>query len=72
MHGEVLGVVDAHLSELQNLRRALVAARPIDVGERLRIAAAAVTSAQRCAEELSHLLAGDAVDRRYRPRASAA
>ena len=72
MHGEVLGVVDAHLSELQELRRALVAARPIDAGERLRIVAAAVASAQRCARELNCLLAGEAADQRYRPRASAA
>ncbi|GID97826.1 hypothetical protein Adi01nite_72380 [Amorphoplanes digitatis] len=72
MHSEVLGVVDAHLSELQALRRALVAARPIDAGERLRITAAAASSARRCAEELNHLLTGEAADHRYRSRASAA
>ncbi|MEU7905102.1 hypothetical protein [Actinoplanes sp. NPDC049118] len=69
MHSEVLGVLDAHLTELQALRRALVAARPIDAGERWKIAGAAQASAQRCAQELGLLLAGEATEQRYRSHA---
>jgi hypothetical protein len=59
MHSEVLDVLDAHLGELLALRRDLVAARPIDLGERRQIATAAVASSRRCAQGLSVLLAGD-------------
>jgi hypothetical protein len=41
MHSEVLCVLDVHINQLHALRRDLVAARPVDPGERRRIAAAA-------------------------------
>ena len=70
--GALLGALDAHLRELQALRRALVAARPIDAGDRWQLAAAAMTSAQRCAQDLRLLLDGEPADQRYRPHAGVA
>ncbi|MFI5494005.1 hypothetical protein [Actinoplanes sp. NPDC051859] len=60
MHGEILAVLDAHLAELQALRRQLVAARPIGPGQRWAIAADAAASSRQCASRLTTLLADDA------------
>jgi hypothetical protein len=56
MHGEILNLLDRHLSELQALRRELSGHRAAAPGERRRVAAATASAAERYAQTLSTLL----------------
>jgi hypothetical protein len=56
MHGEILSLLDGHLSELQALRRELSGRRAALPGERRRVAAATASAAERYARALSSML----------------
>ncbi|MCU7730096.1 hypothetical protein ODJ79_40815 [Actinoplanes sp. KI2] len=56
MHGEVLNLLDCHLSELQALRRELSSRRAAAPGERRRVAAATASAAERYAHALMSML----------------
>jgi hypothetical protein len=49
MHAEVVTALDAHLAEMQHLRRRLTDARAIEAGERLDVVLQIAVSAQRLA-----------------------
>jgi hypothetical protein len=49
MHAEVVTALDAHLAELQRLRRQLTDARVIEPGERLDVVLQIAASAERLA-----------------------
>jgi len=56
MHFEVIAFLDVHLAELERLRSGLTAARTIERGERLTLAAATVDSARLYAANVQRLL----------------
>jgi hypothetical protein len=56
MHGEILNLLDCHLSELQALRRELSGHHAAVPGERRRVAAATASAAERYARALASLL----------------
>jgi hypothetical protein len=56
MHGEILNLLDGHLSELQALRRELSGRRAATPGERREVAAATASAAERYARALSSML----------------
>jgi hypothetical protein len=56
MHGEILNLLDCHLSELQALRRKLSGRHASAPGERRRVAAATASAAERYARILSSML----------------
>ncbi|MEU4217911.1 hypothetical protein [Actinoplanes sp. NPDC026623] len=56
MHGEILNLLDGHLSELQALRRELSGRRAAAPGERRKVAAATASAAERYARALSCML----------------
>ncbi|GID97399.1 hypothetical protein ACFQFC_07875 [Amorphoplanes digitatis] len=56
MHGEILNLLDCHLSELQALRRELSGRHAALPGERRRVAAATASAAERYARTLSSML----------------
>ena len=56
MHGEILNLLDRHLSEVQALRQELSGHRAASPGERRRLAAAAAAAAERYARALSSIL----------------
>lgn len=49
MHAKVVDALDAHLAEVQGLRRRLTAARAIEPGERLEVVLEIAASAERLA-----------------------
>lgn len=59
MHGEILNLLDGHLSELQALRRELSGHRAAAPGERREVAAATASAAERYARALSSMLTAD-------------
>lgn len=63
MHGEILNLLDCHLSELQALRRELAGRRAALPGERRKVAAATASAAEQYAHALMSLLT-DADDQR--------
>ena len=56
MHGEILNLLDSHLSELQALRRELSSRRAAVPGERRRVAAATVSAAEEYVHALTSML----------------
>jgi hypothetical protein len=61
MHSDVLNLIDAHLAELQALRRDLTSSRQIQPGARLDAASATLQSTRHFASELSLILNPQAV-----------
>jgi hypothetical protein len=59
MHSDVLNLLDAHLAELQALRRDLTPSRSIRPGARWDVAAATLESTRHFASELSRVLTQD-------------
>ena len=56
MHHDLLGLLDAHLAELNALRRVLAAPRPVYAGERWSAAEATARSAERYSQAVGALL----------------
>jgi hypothetical protein len=56
MHGEILNLMDCHLSELQALRHELSSRRAAMPGERRRVAAATASAAEQYAHALMSML----------------
>ena len=52
MHAEVVTALDAHLAEVQSLRRRLTKARAIEPGERLEVVLQVAASAERLAHAM--------------------
>jgi hypothetical protein len=53
MHVEVVTALDAHLTEMQNLRRRLTESRAFEPGERLDVVLRIAASAERLAHDLA-------------------
>ncbi|MCU7724445.1 hypothetical protein ODJ79_12025 [Actinoplanes sp. KI2] len=56
MHGEILNLLDCHLSELQALRQELASRRAAMPGERLQVAAATASAAEQYAHAMTSML----------------
>lgn len=62
MHAEIVRAIDAHVAEVQRLRRQLTEPRAIEPGERLDVAIKIAAGAERLARTLhGHCLAAAAL-----------